>query len=87
MKIKAIGKNVILRRSTADEKSKGGLFIPEVARKQMNEGVVIAAGSEVKDVRAKDRVLFSEFAGQPMKHQGEDLLVVPIDQILGVMEG
>ena len=87
---------VLLRRVGEEEKSAGGIIIPDTAQEKPSEGVVVAVGSGVRaddgsirklDVKAGDRVLFGKFGGTDVKVDGEDLLILRESDILGVVEG
>ena len=87
---------VLLRRVGEEEKSAGGIIIPDTAQEKPSEGIVVAAGSGVRaddgsvrklDVKAGDRVLFGKFGGTDVKGDGEDLLILRETDILGVVEG
>jgi chaperonin GroES len=93
--IRPLHDRVIVRRiSESDSKTAGGLFIPDTAREKPQEGEVVAvgkgklldSGTRVEpDVKAGDRVLFGKFAGTEVKLDGEDLLIMREDDILGVV--
>ena len=87
---------VLLRRVGEEEKSAGGIIIPDTAQEKPSEGVVVAVGSGVRaddgsvrklDVNAGDRVLFGKFGGTDVKVDGEDLLILRETDILGIVEG
>ena len=87
---------VLLRRVGEEEKSAGGIIIPDTAQEKPSEGVVVAVGSGVRaddgsvrklDVKAGDRLLFGKFGGTDVKVDGEDLLILRETDILGVVEG
>ena len=84
MKIKPIGDRVLLKRLKGEAKSKGGIFIPETAQEKTFEGEVVAVGDDkdVIKVAVKDKVLFDKFAGTEIKDQGEDFLLVKMDDII-----
>jgi chaperonin GroES len=87
---------VIVRRiSESDSKTAGGLFIPDTAREKPQEGEVVAVGkgkllengTRVEpDVKAGDRVLFGKYGGTEVKLDGEELLIMREDEILGIVE-
>lgn len=96
MKIRPLQDRVIVKRVEEEEKTKGGIIIPESAKEKPLEGKVIAVGNgrvledgKVRplDVKADDRVLFSKYAGTEIKIQGEEFLMLREDDILGVIEG
>ena len=87
---------VLLRRVGEEEKSAGGIIIPDTAQEKPSEGIVVAVGSGVRaddgstrklDVKAGDRVLFGKFGGTDVKVDGEDLLILRETDILGIVEG
>lgn len=86
---------IVLRRITADEKSRGGIIIPDTAKEKPVEGVVVAVGPGARDdrgeivplgVKAGDRVLFGKWSGTEVKFDGEDLLIVKESDLFGVLE-
>ena len=96
MGFKPLHDRVLLRRVGEEEKSAGGIIIPDTAQEKPSEGVVVAVGSGVRaddgnvrelDVKAGDRVLFGKFGGTDVKVDGEDLLILRESDILGVIEG
>lgn len=86
---------VIVRRvDESSEKTAGGLYIPETAKEKPQEGEVIAAGAgkykengerQALDVKAGDRVLFGKYSGSEIKIDGEELLIMREDEILGII--
>lgn len=94
MKIKPLHDRVILKRVAEEEKSKGGIIIPDSAKEAPAEGKVIAVGAGKKedgkliplDVKAGDRVLFSKYAGTEVKIEGEEHLIMREEDILGIIE-
>jgi len=94
-KIRPLHDHVIIRRVKEEEKSKGGIIIPDSAKEKPAEGEVMAVGSgKVQtdgtvrkiDVKVGDRVLFGKYSGTEAKVAGEDRLIVREDDILGVLE-
>jgi chaperonin GroES len=94
-KIKPLGQNVLLRRLEAEEKTKGGIILPDTAKEKPKEGEVLALGDgeldkngKKKDFQVKkgDRVIFSSYAGTEVKLDGEEFLILSEDDILGVVE-
>jgi chaperonin GroES len=90
-----LGDRVIVRRVEADEKTKGGIILPDTAKEKPREGVVIAVGNgkllengqrQAMSVKAKDRVLFSSYAGTEIKMDGQEMLILSEDEILAVIE-
>jgi len=94
--IKPLHDRVIVRRlDENNEKTAGGLYIPETAKEKPQEGEVIAAGAgkykedgtrQTLDVKEGDRVLFGKYSGSEIKIDGEELLIMREDEILGVIE-
>ena len=94
--IRPLSDRVIVRRiSESDSKTAGGLFIPDSAKEKPLEGEVVAVGrgklldSGVRvepDVKAGDRVLFGKYSGNEIKLDGEELLIMREDDILGIVE-
>ncbi|WP_298225567.1 co-chaperone GroES [Acidocella sp.] len=85
---------VVVRRITAEEKTAGGIIIPDTAKEKPQEGEVVSAGPGARneagalvalDVKAGDRVLFGKWSGTEVKINGEDLLIMKESDILGVI--
>jgi len=96
MKIRPLQDRVIVRRVPEEEKTKGGIIIPDTAKEKPIEGKVIAAGNgkvlesgkvRALDVKAGDRILFTKYAGIEVKLDGEERLIIREEDILGVVEG
>ena len=96
MKIRPLQDRIIVKRVQEEEKTKGGIIIPDTAKEKPIEGKVIAVGNgaimddgKVRplDVKAGDRVLFSKYAGTEIKIEGEEHLIMREEDILGVIEG
>ena len=94
-KIRPLHDHVIIRRVKEEEKTKGGIIIPDSAKEKPVEGEVMAVGSgkvqtdgSVRkiDVKVGDRVLFGKYSGTEAKVAGEDRLIIREDDILGVLE-
>jgi chaperonin GroES len=95
MKIRPLHDRVIVHRLEEEEKTKGGIIIPDSAKEKPLEGKVIAAGKgkimengEVRplDVKAGDRILFGKYAGTEVKIDGEEHLILREEDILGIIE-
>jgi chaperonin GroES len=85
---------VLVRRVEADEKTSGGIIIPDTAKEKPQEGEVIAVGGGAKseegkvtplDVKAGDKILFGKWSGTEVKIDGEDLIIMKESDILGVV--
>ena len=96
MKFRPLHDRVLVRRVTADEKTAGGIIIPDTAKEKPQEGEVVAVGSgtvndkgEVRalDVRAGDRILFGKWSGTEVKLDGEELLIMKESDVMGIVEG
>ncbi len=95
MTIRPLQDRVIVRRIEEEEKTKGGIIIPDTAKEKPMEGKVIAVGKgkvledgkiHPLDVKAGDRVLFGKYSGTEVKINGEEHLIMREDDILGVIE-
>lgn len=95
MKIRPLGDHVVVKRMKEEEKSKGGIIIPDTAKEKPIEGEVIAVGNgkELKggksrpvDVKVGDRILFGKYSGNEVKVAGEDHLIISEGDILAVIE-
>ena len=96
MKFRPLHDRVVIRRIEGDEKTKGGIIIPDTAKEKPQEGEVIAAGPGARDesgklvpldVKAGDRLLFAKWSGTEVKIDGEDLLIMKESDVMGVIEG
>ncbi|MDA8253476.1 MAG: co-chaperone GroES [Rhodospirillales bacterium] len=96
MKFRPLHDRVVLRRITADEKSTGGIIIPDTVKEKPMEGEVVAVGSGARneqgqiiapDVKVGDRVLFGKWSGTEVRLDGEELLIMNESDIMGVIEG
>ena len=94
-KIRPLQDRVLIRRVKEEEKSKGGIIIPDSAKEKPTEGEVMAVGNgkvqengtvRKLDVKVGDRVLFGKYNGTEVKVDGEDRLIITEDDILGVLE-
>jgi chaperonin GroES len=95
MKIRPLQDRVIVKRIEEEEKTKGGIIIPDTAKEKPMEGLVIAVGRGkvaddgklIKpDVKAGDRILFGKYAGSEVKIDGVEHLIMREDDILGIIE-
>ena len=94
MQFRPLHDRVLVRRIEAEEKTAGGIIIPETAQEKPQEGEVIAVGSGTRaddgkvtplDVKAGDRILFGKWSGTEVKVDGEELLIMKESDILGVI--
>jgi chaperonin GroES len=95
MHFRPLHDRVVVRRLDAEEKTAGGIIIPDTAKEKPQEGEIVAAGSGARnekgelvplDVKAGDRVLFGKWSGTEVKIDGEELLIMKESDILGVVE-
>jgi chaperonin GroES len=96
MKIRPLQDRVMVKRLEEEQKTAGGIIIPDTAKEKPQKGEIIAAGPGKKDengklipldVKAGDKVLFSKYAGTEIKVEGEELLIMREDDVMGVIEG
>ncbi len=95
MKFRPLGDRVLVKRVEEEEKTKGGIIIPDTAKEKPQEGEVVAVGPGARDdngkvqpldVKAGDRILFGKWSGTEVKVDGEDLLIMKESDVLGVVE-
>src|SRR5690606_15931076 len=93
-KFRPLHDRVVVRRVESEEKTAGGIIIPDTAKEKPSEGEVISVGSGARDeagklipldVKAGDRVLFGKWSGTEVKLNGEDLLIMKESDILGII--
>ncbi len=96
MKFRPLHDRIVVKRITAEEKTAGGIIIPDTAKEKPMEGEVVAAGPGARneqgaivalDVKAGDRVLFGKWSGTEVKLDGEELLIMKESDIMGIIEG
>jgi chaperonin GroES len=96
MKFRPLHDRVVVRRLDGEEKTKGGIIIPDSAKEKPQEGEVTAVGPGARDesgkiqpldVKAGDRILFGKWSGTEVKIDGEELLIMKESDIMGVVEG
>ena len=92
--VRPLHDRVVVRRVESEEKTKGGIIIPDTAKEKPQEGEVVAVGTGIRDdkgslvaldVKAGDRVLFGKWSGTEVKVNGEDLLIMKESDIMGVI--
>ena len=95
MSFRPLHDRVLVRRVTAEEKTAGGIIIPDTAKEKPQEGEVIAVGPGARDesgqiqpleLKAGDRVLFGKWSGTEVRIDGQDLLIMKESDIMGVIE-
>ncbi len=96
MKFRPLHDRVVVRRIDAEEKTAGGIIIPDTAKEKPQQGEVLAVGPGKRDetgelvpleVKAGDQILFGKWSGTEVQVDGEDLLIMKEDDIMGVVEG
>jgi chaperonin GroES len=96
MQFRPLHDRVVIRRIEEDERTPGGIIIPDTAKEKPQQGEIVAAGPGARDekgeiqpldVKAGDRVLFGKWSGTEVKIDGEELLIMKESDILGVLEG
>ena|ERR1700692_2785374 len=96
MKFRPLHDRVVVRRLEGEEKTKGGIIIPDTVKEKPQEGEIIAVGPAARDesgklipldVKKGDKVLFGKWSGTEVKIDGQDLLIMKESDIMGVMEG
>ena len=95
-KFRPLHDRVVVKRIDAEEKTKGGIIIPDTAKEKPQQGEIVAVGEGARDekgqlhpldVKPGDRVLFGKWSGTEVKIDGEELLIMKESDILGVLEG
>jgi chaperonin GroES len=96
MKFRPLHDRVVVRRIEEDERTRGGIIIPDTAKEKPQQGEIVAVGPGAPDDKGKvqpldvkpgDRVLFGKWSGTEVKIDGEELLIMKESDILGVLEG
>ena len=95
MAFRPLGDRVLVRRVKEEEKTKGGIIIPDTAKEKPQEGVIVAAGPGARDEQGKlqpldvnvgDKILFGKWSGTEVVIAGEDLIIMKESDVLGVLE-
>jgi chaperonin GroES len=95
MKVRPLYDRILVRRVAEEEKTKGGIIIPDSAKEKPSEGEVVAVGSgkvnekgqlRPLEVKAGDRILFGKYSGNEIKVEGAELIILREDEVLGVVE-
>ena len=95
MAFRPLGDRVLIKRVEEEEKTKGGIIIPDTAKEKPQEGKVVAVGPGARDdngkiqpldVKKGDRILFGKWSGTEVKIDGDDLLIMKESDVLGVIE-
>ena len=86
MTIKPLGERVLVKMDKVEEKTAGGIFIPQTAQEKTQIAVVEAIGDEVKTVNVGDKILHDKYAGTTFKQDGEEYLILNIKDVLAVIK-
>ncbi len=95
MKFRPLHDRVVVKRIDAEEKTRGGIIIPDTAKEKPQEGEVIAVGPGARDesgklialeLKAGDRILFGKWSGTEIKLDGQDLLIMKESDVMGILE-
>ena len=96
MKVRPLADRILVKREEPSETVRGGIIIPDTAKEKPQEGEVVAVGQGKRldsgkvvalDVKAGDRILFGKYSGNEIKIDGEELVIMREDEILGILEG
>ena len=96
MKIRPLADRIVIKRLVQEEKTKGGIIIPDTAKEKPMEGEVVAVGPGARDdkgaliapdVKAGDRILFGKWSGTEVKLDGVEYLIMKESDIMGILEG
>ena len=94
MKIRPLHDRILVKRIEGEEKTQGGIIIPDTAKEKPQEGKVMAVGAgkinedgtvRPMDVKTGDKILFSKYAGSDVKVDGDDLIIIREDDVLGIL--
>jgi chaperonin GroES len=95
MSVRPLHDRVLVRRTESEEKTAGGIIVPDSAKEKPQEGVVVAAGKGLKkedgniiplDIKAGDKILFAKWSGTEIKLNGEELIIMKESDILALIE-
>ena len=95
MKIRPLSDRLVVRRTQEEEKTKGGIIIPDTAKEKPSEGKVVSVGKgkvledgklQPLEIKRGDRVLFNKYSGTEVKIEGEEHLIIREDDVLGICE-
>lgn len=84
--LRPLGKRVVIKRFEAEEKTASGIVIPTQAKEKPQMAEVLAVGPEAQGLKAGDKVLFRKYGGSEFKIDGEEVMVLDIDDVLAVVE-
>jgi len=87
MKFKPLKDRVFVKYSEEAEKTAGGIYIPESAKEKPQKGVIEAVGSEVKEIKVGDIILFDKYSGSKINIDNNEYLIIKEEDILGIVQG
>jgi chaperonin GroES len=87
MKFKPLKDRVFVKYSEEAERTAGGLYIPESAKEKPQKGVIEAVGSEVKEIKVGDTILFDKYSGSKINIDNNEYLIIKEEDILGIIQG
>jgi chaperonin GroES len=87
MKFKPLKDRVFVKYSEEAEKTAGGIYIPESAKEKPQKGVIEAVGSEVKEIKVGDIILFDKYSGSKINIDNNEYLIIKEEDILGIIQG
>lgn len=87
MKVRPLKDRLFVQYSEEEDKTPGGLYIPDSAKEKPQKGNVMAVGSEVKDIKVDNKVLFDKYSGSKVNVDDVEYLIIKEEDILGIIEG
>lgn len=87
MKFKPLKDRVFVKYSEEAEKTAGGIYIPESAKEKPQKGIIEAVGSEVKEIKVGDVILFDKYSGSKINIDNNEYLIIKEEDILGIIQG
>jgi chaperonin GroES len=85
MKVKPLKDRLFVRYSEEEDKTPGGLYIPDSAKEKPQKGIVEEVGSEVKDIKVSDRILFDKYSGSKITIDDIEYLIIKEEDVLGIL--
>lgn len=86
MKVKPLGNRILVKKEAAETKTASGLYIPEAAQEKTQTAIVIAIGTDDISVKINDKIIFNKFSGTIIKIDGEEFLILKIDDVIAVIQ-
>ena len=85
MKVKPLKDRLFVKYSEEEDKTPGGLYIPDTAKEKPQKGIVVEIGSEVKDVKVDNRILFDKYSGSKIMIDDVEYLIIKEEDVLGIL--